>query len=289
MLIRQVALVPEHVDVDAAEVVRVAAALQKQVTRDFSPIWDIPATVDGFVRLEDVPLGYWPVLLVRDVADAAGVHLDENGQPFALVEAGDSWSLTASHETLEMLADPFGNRLVASASPAPGQGRVEILVEVCDPPEDAVFAYQVNGVLVSDFYTPRYFDPVNRPEALYDFTGAISEPRGVLRGGYLSWHNPADDHWHQETFFEGDEPAFRDLGRLSRGSGSLRAMIDALTPQTRRLSRLSPHESEPLRLALAASTSAGRATGARADSLRAQIGELVAASSRDVTGSSVGG
>jgi hypothetical protein len=34
---------------------RIAAALQKQATRDFSPIWEVPATVDGFVRLEDVP------------------------------------------------------------------------------------------------------------------------------------------------------------------------------------------------------------------------------------------
>jgi hypothetical protein len=279
VLIRQVALVPEGVNVELAEIVRVAAALQKQVARDFTPIWDIPATVDGFARLEDVPLGYWPVLVVRDVAGAAGVHLDRNGQPFALVEAGDSWSLTASHEILEMLADPFGNRLVASASPDPEQGRVEILVEVCDPPEDAEFAYLVNGVLVSDFYTPQYFDPVKRPEAIYDFTGAITAPREVLRGGYLSWHNPVDDHWYQETFFDGTRPGFRDLGVLSRGSGSLRAMIDAQTPQTRRLSWLSQDESDPLRSALSAAASAGRATETRASSLREQIGELVAESS----------
>ena len=277
MLIRQVALVPEGVDVDAGEVVRVAAALQKQVTRDFVPLWDIPATVDGFARLEDVPLGYWPVLLVRDVAGAAGVHLDENGQPYALVEVGDSWSLTASHETLEMLADPFGNRLVGSVSPMPGQGRVEILVEVCDPPEDADFAYQVNGVLVSDFCTPRYFDPVKRQDGIYDFRGAITEPREVLRGGYLSWHNPSDDHWYQETFFEGSQPQFRDLGRLSRGSGSLRAMIDALTPQTRRLSRL-PREAEPLQASLTAGVGLREASAARAQGLRTQIGELVARS-----------
>jgi hypothetical protein len=280
MLIRQVALVPEGVDVDAGEVVRVAAALQKQVTRDFAPIWDIPGTVDGFARLEDVPLGYWPVLLVRDVAGAAGVHLDENGQPYALVEVGDSWSLTASHETLEMLADPFGNRLVGSASPKPDQGRVEILVEVCDPPEDAEFAYQVNGVLVSDFYTPRYFDPVKRQDGIYDFTGAITAPREVLPGGYLSWHNPPDDHWYQETFFEGSEPRFRDLGQLNRNSGSLRAMIDALTPQTRRLSRL-PQEAEPLQASLTATAGVREASAARAEGLRTQIRELVARSTQE--------
>jgi len=174
-----------------------------------------------------------------------------------------------------MLADPFGNRLVPSTSPMPGQGRVEILVEVCDPPEDDAFAYQVNGVLVSDFYTPRYFDPVKRPEAAYDFSGAITSPREVLRGGYLSWHNPTDDHWYQEIFFDGSEPQFRDLGVLSRGKGSLREMIDALTPQTRRLSTLT-QESDSLRASLTATATGRDATTARATSLRAQIRDLTA-------------
>jgi hypothetical protein len=65
------------------------------------------------------------------------------------------WSVTASHECQEMLADPFGNRLVSGPSLAPDQGNVEYLVEVCDPVEDLGFAYLINGVLVSDFYTPR--------------------------------------------------------------------------------------------------------------------------------------
>jgi hypothetical protein len=281
MLTRQVALVPEDVDVDTGEVVRVAAALQKQVTRDFSPVWQIPATVDGFARLEDVPLGYWPIMIVRDVQDAAGVHLDNNGQPFALVEAGNSWSLTASHEALEMLADPFGNRLVASPSPKPGQGRVEILVEVCDPPEDDRFAYQVNGVLVSDFYTPRYFDPVKREGAAYSYTGAIKEPRQVLPGGYLSWHDPRNDRWWQLTYF-GAEPSFNDLGRQSRGTGSLRSMIDALTPETRRLSTLS-HDVESLASALTATAESQTAAQSRAESLRAQLAGLVEASATGST------
>jgi hypothetical protein len=83
-------------DVPVKDVARIAAALQKQVTRDFVPAWQVPAKVDGFSALEDVPVGYWPVIVVEDVQGAAGVHLYNDGQPFALVEAGDSWSLTAS-------------------------------------------------------------------------------------------------------------------------------------------------------------------------------------------------
>ncbi len=153
MLLRHVAIVSESGNVNAADVSIAAAAIQKQVTRDFSPIWEIDATVDGFSALEDVPIDYWPVIIEDNIKEpgAAGVHKDDNGQPFALVQASEGWQLTTSHECLEMLADPFGNRLVAGQSPKEDQGRVEFLVEVCDPPEDAQFAYTSNGILFQIF------------------------------------------------------------------------------------------------------------------------------------------
>ena len=272
MLVRQVGLVPDGVDIVVNEIQRIAAALQKQVTRDFSPIWEVNATVDGFAKLEEVPLGYWPVMIVQDVQDAAGVHLDKKGQPFSLVEAGNSWSLTASHEVLEMLADPFGNRLIAGPSPKSGQGRVEFLVEVCDPSEDSANAYTVNDVLVSDFYTPRYFDPVVRAGATYSFTGSITEPRQVLQGGYLSWHDPVSDHWFQQRFFDA-KPEIADLGAPDRGQRSLREMVDGLTPQTKRLSHLKP-KTPQLTGAIKAAASADKASEAWARALRAHIDEI---------------
>ena len=272
-MIRQVALVPDGVDIDLTEIVRVSAAVQKQVTRDFSPIWDIKATVDGFATLDQIPLGYWPVMIMQDVQGAAGFHQDKNGQPFAVVEAGDSWSLTASHEVLEMLADPFGNRVVAGPSPKPDQGRVEFLVEVCDPSEDQEFAYTVNDVLVSDFYTPHYFEPVSQDGVRYSFNGKVTKPREVPRGGYLSWHELESDHWWQETFFTGTKSKFNDLGVLDRKNGSLREMIDALTPQTKRLSHLK-RNAPKLTGAIAAASSADRASVARAEALRARIETL---------------
>jgi hypothetical protein len=268
-MIRQVAVVADGVDIELKEVLRVASALQKQVTRDFGPIWDVTATVDGFGSLEEIPLGYWAVTIIEDVKNAAGFHVDKNGQPFAVVEAGDSWSLTASHEVLEMLADPFGNRLIAGRSPMQDQGRVEFLVEVCDPSEDADFAYTVNDVLVSDFYTPQYFDPVRNDGVRYSFTNAITEPRQVLKGGYLSWHEPVSDHWFQQNHF-GSKPANTDLGKLDRGTRSLREMIDELTPETKRLSHLH-REAPQLTGAISAAESSAAATAARADSLRAAI------------------
>ena len=269
MLTRQLALVSETARITLPAITRVSAALQKQAARDLAPIWDIRATVDPFPTLDDVPLGYWPIIVVEDVQNAAGIHLDKDGQPFALVEAGSSWSLTASHECLEMLVDPFGNRLVAGPSPKRRQGRVEFLVEVCDPSEDAEFAYTVNGVLASDFYTPSYFEPRPVANVRYSFTGAITEPRQVLRGGYLSWHDPVSDHWFQKQFFAA-KPVIADLGVFTLAGQSIRSMIYALTPEIKRLAHVAA--ANAMMKAAAESTSTSDTSGAsKAAAWRTQI------------------
>ena len=275
MLIRQIALVSEVSAISASELSTVSAAVQKQVTRDFGPIWEVRATVDSFHKLEDVPLGYWPVLVQDDIhqSGALGIHLDRNNQPFALVTHDENWALTTSHEVLEMLADPFGNRIIAGDSPKSDQGRVEFLVEVCDPSEAEAFGYTVNGITLSDFYTPSYFDPVVGDGVRYSFTGALTEPRQVLSGGYLSWREPITDHWWQEVFFDA-QAEFRDLGSataLKRVGESLRSMIDRETSQGRHSMAAGPAS------LLAARSTKNRAmlsSRARADSLRDEIEKL---------------
>jgi hypothetical protein len=150
---------------------------------------------------------------------------------------------------------------------------VEFLVEVCDPSEDQEFAYTVNDVLVSDFYTPHYFDPLPHEGVRYSFNGKVSAPREVPRGGYLSWHEPVSDHWWQETFFDGTKSKFNDLGVQDRGNGSLREMIDRLTPQTKRLSHLK-RSTPQLTSAISAASSSEEASEARAEALHAHIAEL---------------
>lgn len=275
MFVHQIGVVSEVKDISCREVAIVSAALQKQVMRDFAPIWNLPATVSAFGDLEDVPIGYWPVIIRDDIgfAGAAGIHLDVDGQPFALVQASNAWALTASHEVLEMLADPFGNRLIAGNSIKPGQGRVEYLVEVCDPSEAAEFGYTANGVLVSDFYTPNYFDPIGAPSVRYSFTGDITEPRQVLRGGYLSWHNPVDNHWWQSTWFSGPKPKFVDLGVFDTITESLRSEIDKRTFRKETVAGL-PAKNKKLVAARAAEKMVGRSTSTKAVSWRAQIGAI---------------
>lgn len=226
-----VALVDETGNIRAADLSRVAAALSKQVANDYAPIWGITATVSAFPSLASVPTGYHPII-IQDQLDepgALGFHTDKNGQPYALVMFTDSYSLTCSHELLEMLTDPLGNRFVTSRPLTRHEHNVQYLTEVCDPCEDARFAYTIDGVLVSDFYTPAYFQAHRTPGTKYDFTGHIERPRQVLRGGYLSWLNLDNNHLEQEVYF-GNSPEIRDLGDASqRGDMSLREFVDSRT------------------------------------------------------------
>jgi hypothetical protein len=233
-MLSQVALVSQTKQVALEELTTASAAVSKQVTRDFAPIWNIEASVDAFGSLDQVPLGYYPVIIRDDIPyDAQGIHLNaDDGHPYSLVQYSTNWALTVSHETLEMLADPSGNRTVAGNSVKPGQGRVLYLVEVCDPSEGAEYGYTLNGVLLSDFYTPNFFDPVVSSGVRYSFTGAITEPRQVLDGGYLSWFDPVSKHVFQ-LFVEGTKKEFVDQGSMPGGFKSLREFSDRMSTARR--------------------------------------------------------
>ena len=279
MILRNVGIVSETQTISFNELTRVSAALQKQAMRDLSPVWNVQATVDAFASLEDVPVGTWPIIVEDNINTdgAAGVHEDNAGQPFALVTAETGWSLTASHEMIEMLVDPFGKRITEGQSPKPGQGRVQFLVEPCDPSEATAFAYAINGVTLSDFYTPKYFSTVFNPADRYSHTGAIKRPRQVLKGGYLSWHDPVTNHWFQETFFTGNSPKFRDLGVLTATGKSFRRQIYDVTKEAFEVRRPKGQESKAVTAALVA---ADEPMDARATRWREQIAAIKKATSK---------
>jgi hypothetical protein len=285
-MLNQIALIAETNKISPSALSIVAAAMQKQVTRDLGPIWNIQASVDAFSRLEDVPLGYWQVIISDTIPfNAQGIHLNrDNGQPFALVKFSDEWSLTVSHEVLEMLVDPSGNRTVATNSPKPDQGRVLILVEVSDPSEAAVFGYTVNGVLVSDFYTPQFFDPVTASGVRYSFTGALTAPGEVRDGGYISWWDPQTTHVFQ-LFVNNGQKRFEDRGVLPDGFDTMRSFTDKFTNEHRaKLEKTTPADAMFTAAAAPAGTAAAAAgqpsrvdvsTAAGAASLRRQIDRLL--------------
>lgn len=273
-ILRHVALVSESSSLQFDSLSRVSAALQKQVSRDFGPIWNIEGTVDAFSSLADVPIDYWPIIVRDDIKTpgAAGIHLDNDGQPFSLVQFSSDWALTTSHELLEMLADPTGNRVIAGQSPMPGQGRVNFLVEVCDPSEAVQFAYTINGITVSDFFTPRFYDPLPAPGTRYTFTGAVERPRTIAKGGYISWHDPVSDEWFQQVFFD-NKPSFRKLGKLSQREGSIRDLIYRVTPEAMASRKASNTE----RLTAASQVDSSLAASeAKSRNLRVEIDRVIA-------------
>lgn len=273
-MIPNIALISQSSRITLDELVQVSAALQKQVLRDFTPLWGIQATVDAFAQLADVPVGYWPVIVVEQVVTGdIGVHGLRDHQPVALVQAGSDWSLTASHEVLEMIADPFGNRLVAGDSLNGDGRRVEYLVEVCDPCQSRAFGYQVNGIQVSNFYTPYYFDPSGSNGARYDFAGYIRIPRQVLEGGYLSWRDPETNHLHKAECI-GGELWWTDFGIVPEVLATLRSLVDANHPVKLRQRLLVPRPRRSSTLQRPTRLVHQKASAAKADRAVVQLASL---------------
>jgi hypothetical protein len=218
------------------DLTRVTAALQIQVTRDFAPIWGVSANVTPFLSLNHVPVGYMAlVLAARPPIKSHGVHYAAGGRPFALVKYEDlkhpgNWSVTASHELLEMLCDPWGNRVVSGrAIAAEGESKlqqVEYLLEVCDPCQAST--YLIDGVLVSDFVTPDYYSPSATVGLRYSFTGNVEEPRTVLKGGYITWRVPATEEiWQQHGPLDDPHKPERLRGLSPLSVLSLRESVDS--------------------------------------------------------------
>lgn len=235
-----VALVPRGVDVSPALLALVSSAIQIQLIRDVGPAWGIQATCTAYPSLQDVPPHYAMVFLVSEAKGRAGLHFrpeHPDEPPFALVtfSPGGMWSVAASHEIIELLIDPTGNRLVGGSDPRNSSQSVSFLAEACDPCQDVMFAYQVDHehpALVSDFCLPSFYG-LGTQAAPYSFRRSILAPLSVANGGYLSWRD-ADGNWFQLRSLGGPT---RVIGPLSEndilGSGernNFRGALDRFEP-----------------------------------------------------------
>ncbi len=239
MSVIQIGLVDMTGKIDVDLVHNAAMALNLQVQRDLPQFWPITATVMYLPNPKKVPAGVWPVQLVAKLPPGeGGFHSDKHKQPFAKVIASkddNTWTIDASHEVLEMLVDPYGNRMQSSVAIEIVKGKIQdgtgqfgYLVEACDPCEANNFAYTINGIAVSDFITPHFYDPVVTPGTRYSFTGALKGPRQILPGGYISWVNTEIDEWQQLLFVDPSKPpTIKNIGKADP-SKSLREWMDSL-------------------------------------------------------------
>jgi len=148
------------------------------------------------------------------------------GKVFAAsdLKAGTSWTVTASHELLEMLGDPDID-LTVFVQKANTAG-ILYAYEVCDACEDDSLGYTIDNVLLSDFVYPAWFESFRTEGSTqFDRMHKIQKPFQLLAGGYIGVFNvTAGSGWTQLT----DQ---RPTNTLNRG-----------TVGTRRERRNTPHD-----------------------------------------------
>lgn len=176
-----------------AQVQPVVAAMQVQVHRDFAPTWGIDADLTFVPKGQTPDVGHWWLVLLdnSDTAGALGYHeLTPAGLPIGKVfcktdiDYNLSWSVTASHELLEMLGDPDIN--LTTFVQTSGTAGVLYAYENCDAVEDDQYGYDIDGIKMSDFVLPCYFQR-SMPSTKWDFCGHLQGPvPTMLTGGYLS-------------------------------------------------------------------------------------------------------
>lgn len=200
-----------------AEVQAAMAALQKQVSEDFASVWGIDADL-SFVEQGSQPAAgqWWLVILdTSDQAGALGYHdLTPEGLPlgkvFAKTDAdyNELWTVTASHELLEMLADPDIDLCAIDQSNS-HLARL-YAYEVCDPCQADDAGYQIDGITVSDFVYPTWFESFwngSSEKQQFDRNGLLSAPFQLYKGGYCSVMDVGSLQGWTEVFGS-DEPAF---------------------------------------------------------------------------------
>ncbi len=183
----------------------IAEALTIQVERDFAPAWNLTA-VRFAVGGRGDKIHFFDS---AQQADDYGWHaVDGDGLPYSHVfaepsiTAGSGWitgldslSSTASHEALEMLADPTANGYSFD-------GRRRLWAqEVCDPVQARCYRITAKGMRIpmSDFVLPPYFD--RHAAGPYDHLRVLAKPFSIDKGGYaLYQRSSAVDQKNRRRF-----------------------------------------------------------------------------------------
>jgi len=242
-------------------------AINQQISDDFEPYWSMGARL----RLEgksgkkpsansladmrgDAVLYLWSG---SDVDGALGYHDTNNrGIPYGFVftelskKLGENWTVTLSHEALELIADPEANLLVQGPHPENPELAVFHWYEMCDAVQDET--YEIDHVEVSNFVLPLYFTGGNELGSRNDFLGrsykgSTLQSFGVNPGGYVGFFNP--ESGEHETFeLEGDKKAARRVAMKLKTAGARLHRHQYLTSsRARPKGKVSAHMSQEAR------------------------------------------
>jgi hypothetical protein len=190
----RVAVLNQSTSVSDEEAQTAVAALQTQVHRDFAPAWGIDAELTLVAKDREPEPGSW-WLVIQDESEYPSIvayhTLTAEGLPqvkISVVNAKQAffeWTWAASHDLLEMLANPRVNLTVFDSKDG-HTGRL-YLREICDPVSTVQLAYKVDGTVVSDFVYPAWFESFRKPgPGQFDHVGSISAPFERAPGSYMT-------------------------------------------------------------------------------------------------------
>jgi hypothetical protein len=173
--VRVVDLIATNPRISARALRRARVALQAQANGDLREWWPGPRVRVVIAPASSAGKHPWELVIARPLAHvrgqdtliggAHGVNSTGGVSGFAFPTRIEPWTMSASHELLEMLEDPTGSTT-----------RDGYALEICDPVETA--GYQLDGVMVSDFVTPAWFTA--RTHRQYDYLGLLHHPRRQL-------------------------------------------------------------------------------------------------------------
>jgi len=182
------------------------------------------ASLSAFARLEDIPVDYWIATVFYGTPRESGHRTLTVVQRRLLM--ADNWSPPQVMKSRNGLPIHGVKRLIAGPSVKPDQGRVEYLVEICDPCQSrsAPIRSMANciGPSILQFFSTQF----RLGPCVIAFPERLAHRAGLTRG-YLSW---CDEHrrWWQSQWYEGTEPSFVDCGTILP-EFNFRAQIDSLT------------------------------------------------------------
>jgi hypothetical protein len=219
--------------------------INRQISEDYAPYWSLGATLrlegkSGKQPDKEKPEDMRGEAIVYlwdevNVDDALGYH-DKNysGIPFGIVftelskQIGENWTVTLSHEVLELIGDPEANLLVMGPHPNPGEGNRTVFhwYEMCD----AVQAqkYTIDDIQVSNFVLPLYFTGTDEFQGRNDFLGRINKGKsltsfGISAGGYVGFFDPQKND--MDTYsIRGDAIAKKRMEIKKKAEGARRAL-----------------------------------------------------------------
>lgn len=219
----------------------IAQAVTVQLDRDLSPHWGgshmvrvgespSPEILPGeiaFALVDELPSTPGAVAYHDVQGNGVAVAFEALSMCNSVLTGPDSVSVAISHECCETVGNPSVNLWADD-----GRGN-EWAHELCDAVE--AFSYTINGLDVSDFLLPSFFDVVGTAGP-YSFGGHVSMPSQTGQGGYQI-HRTSGTNEGQVTALHSDAPHILIHGQPGRPlhaakrehwssrSGRLRALV----------------------------------------------------------------